>query len=984
MKLILRIASLGLLTSVAFGQTLDQTYFDNLKTSKQLSSSNFEWRQFGPGNSGYCEEFWVHPTDSNCYYMSPDLSNSYGSFDNGETWQTIKEIDGNGRGMRRVQAITFSHQDPNLGYAVNVRGFLYKSIDKGRSWNKIEELIEGRHSELVVDPSNDNNWYIGAGDFWNVKGYHRTKAVPQGNIDRFISYGHIYRSVDKGSTWTPIVVDSAHKDDLSIGVIIVNPANSNNIIAATNFGLYKSNDKGLTWNAASGTGLPHNLPRDMDYFVDNTDPVNPKTTLFLVEQTHYEPNGNTIEATGGVYKSTDFGTTWTAITGNLGVRFTSANNGGSDNPNGVDNFTSVDKYYRAIGYWLGMDKGQAKTRYSQLPDSNILSVYNRLVVNPNNPNELYIAFNSKHDFSFGPGDVWKTEDGGSNWFPCVRTGKYWNSARDDDYWTNRNSPNNVNTKFAHLEKEMQNREEFSGCRFLEINKNGEVFISIDQQTFRTNDSGKTWNQVDDIETSVGSKKWIGRGDSNLPGRFILTKTGVPGRKLLCSGEHGLWQTVPHDDYAPADELTVAVEQIEGQNNPGGAHSIASVAVHPNDPNTIFTLQFRQKHRGQLRKSTNGGVTWANVAFPFEGDYSGTNESLQHIFQYNLLIRPDDADRMYFCVMENPVAEVNADFRKVTRDVDLGVRRSFDGGTTWVASNDGLPSKPSVRRITFNPSKPWQMYAALNRSSSGTPGGLYFSDNSGQFWTKVSIPTVIKSVNNVFVDTHKNSNNLNDIFISCGDFETRNANEGGVWKSSDSGITWNKMFDMPYVWQTETSPINPNIITINVPLQNNKLRGTVIFNPGAYLSLDGGSTWEKITNNLGQPDLITDLKPDPDNVNEFWLALKGSAWAKGIYRGNITLGVNDSFDGVKGETDLIEYFPNPTYNGSFTVKSELLDFNKTSMNVYDLSGKLVASIDKGSLSGSQEVVVNLNKINTGVYLTVLNYNGQNYFKRLVKK
>ncbi len=966
-------------------QILDVDFFNALKAGKKASNPEFEWRQFGPGNSGYCERFWVHPTDANTYYMSPDLSNSYGTFDNGETWQTIKEIDGNGRGMRRVQGITFSHQDPNLGYATNVRGFLFKSTNKGKSWDKILELDEGRHSELAVDPSDDRNWYIGAGDFWNVKGYRRTKAKPEGNIDNFIAYGHIYRSTNKGNSWQKIVVDPAHINNLSIGVIIVDPQNSDRIIMGTNFGLYRSTDKGSTWNRLPGNGLPHNLPRDMDVHIDNSNPSNPMTTLFLVEQTHYNPNGNTINSVGGIYKSTDFGNTWNNITGNLGVKISSGSNSGNDNANGIDNFVTFDKYYGAIAFWLGINKNEAKTRYNRLPNGNVLSVYNRLIVNPINKNEIYVSFNSKHDFSFGPGDVWKTENGGQSWFPCVRTGKYWRSNRDDNYWSARNSPNNANTNFAHLQREMNEMDEFSGCRFLEINKNGDVFISIDQQTLRSNDNGVTWNQIDDTETSLGSEKWIGRGDSNLPGRFILTETGIPGRKLLCSGEHGLWETVSHDDYPNGDELTVAVKQIEGQNNPNGAHSIASVAVHPNDPNTIFTLQFRQKHRGFLRKSTDGGATWNNVAFPFEGNYSGTSESLQHIFQYNLLIRPDLPERMYLCAMENPVAEVNASFRIVTRDVDFGVRRSFDGGQTWVSSNKGLPNKPSVRRIAFNPDKPWTMYAALNVSTAGRKGGLYVSNDSGQNWTQITtIPSAIKSVNNVFVDTHKNRNNSNDIYISCGQFNSSDPNEGGVWKSSDEGITWKKIFDMPYIWQTETSVIDPNIITVNVPLQNNKGANVTIFNPGAYVSFDGGSSWEKISNNLGQPDIITDLKPDPKEKNIFWLALKGSAWAKGIYRGNI-LSTNNDYITDGDSKELLTLYPNPAVEEDVTIESKFISFSNTAkLEIYNLNGQLLKNYDTPILLNDSKIIFRLNDLSPGTYILQLKNEGRKYIKKLIKK
>ena len=54
--------------------------------------------------------------------------------------------------------------------------------------------------------------------------------------------------------------------------------------------------------------------------------------------------------------------------------------------------------------------------------------------------------------------------------------------------------------------------------------------------------------ITDYETHKGSKKWIGKGDSDLPGRYILLDTGIKNRALLCSGEHGLWQTTDLDNY----------------------------------------------------------------------------------------------------------------------------------------------------------------------------------------------------------------------------------------------------------------------------------------------------------------------------------------------------------------------------------------------------------------------------------------------------
>ena len=972
---------------VFFGQTLDTNYFNNLKSGKVTSNPDFEWRQFGPGMAGYCEEFWIHPTDSNCYYMSPDLSNTYGSFDNGETWETIKGRDENGSFMRRVQVIEFSHSDPNFGFAIDVTGQMYNSTDKGRNWVPTIKLIEGRHSELVVDPNDDDNWYIGAGDFWNVKSYHksRVQAKPEGDSFRFIAYGHIYRSTNKGSTWTPVVVDPAHANDLSIGVIIVDPTNSNTILAATNFGLYKSTDKGLSWTSNPSLDLPHNQPRDMDYHFDNSNPANPVTTLVYLEQTNYAANGNTVTSSGGVYTSTDFGNSWINITGNLGIALGAANANDS-NPNAVDDFTAVDQYYKTIARWFGITKDNAKATYGTLPN-DILTTFNRIVVNPNDKNEIYISQNVKHDKGFSPGEVWKTEDGGVNWFPCARYGSYWSSTVDDSYWAStRNSAfvPDVNTTFSHIKPTIDARRETAGNRFLEINQNGDVFICLDQQVLRSNNGGLTWEQADDIETSPGTKKWIGRGDSNLPGRFLLLETGVAGRILACSGEHGLWKTVPHDDFASADDLTVAVEQIEGQVNIGGSHSIASVAVDPADPNTIYTLQFRQKHRGLLRRSTDGGATWSTVSNVMAEDYSGpdeSNESSNNFKQYNLLINPNNADRMFFCNMENPTGEVS-DGRNVTKGQDLGVRYSFDKGLTWSTGAFPASTNPrSIRRIALDPSKPFIMYAASNVSTQGVLGGLFKSTNSGQNWSKMTIPSEIKSVNHIFLDENKNSSGVHDMFISCGQHSSLDPNEGGVWKSKDEGVTWTKFFDMPYVWQTEVSVLNPNIVTVSAPLQNFKGNNSVtLFNPGAYISFDEGSTWEKANDDLGQPDVLVDLKPDVTDMNVFWLATKGSGWSKGIYRKPIPLSVGD----VKATTlETLSLYPNPAQNEVF-INSPAITLNNIKIEIFNIEGQILKTISNFKKIQDNKMSFDVTNLSSGTYLIRINVNGKAYIKKIVKE
>jgi hypothetical protein len=115
----------------------DQNFFNKIKSEKIASNANIILKNFGPGMSGYNEEFWCHPTDTNVMFMGPDMHVAYGTWDNGKSWQTIKDSDGFGKDMERVLDIEFSLQNPDFGLALERRGTLFQTNDRGRSWNLI-------------------------------------------------------------------------------------------------------------------------------------------------------------------------------------------------------------------------------------------------------------------------------------------------------------------------------------------------------------------------------------------------------------------------------------------------------------------------------------------------------------------------------------------------------------------------------------------------------------------------------------------------------------------------------------------------------------------------------------------------------------------------------------------------------------------------------------------------------------------------------
>lgn len=863
-------------------------FFELIRTQKVASDDIVQWHNIGPGMSGYNEEFWSSPNNPDVMFMGPDMHVTYGSWDAGESWHSVMDPDSLGQQMKRVVDMSFSHQDANFAMALDWNGWVYQTTDQGHNWQKTAELssnyssiidnpydplafkkgwydeqLSKRLSTIVVDPTDDNIWYVGAGDFWNIKENHRSASNPQGSNLSYAEYGYIQKSNDKGKTWQKIT--NGLPANLDVGKIVINPTSPEHLLMATNHGLMISRDGGLTWHKG-GKGLANNIPRDLTSYYNKEKG---EFELFLIDQTSYHPKGKSVTSTGGIYRSIDSGESWQNITGNLAIDLTQ-----------ITYPAEINRYYRTLANWFGISQQQARKDYSSLPTS-VLPVFNRLVVNPLSNNEIYLTYNKKHDRTFGPGEVWRTLDGGKNWLVVARHGKYWLSQNDSEYWASRNNPTNANVEFAHVQTYMDAHTEDQGNRLLEINANGELFISVGQQSQRSSDKGETWQQIDDVETAPGSNIWIGRGNSDLPGRFMHHETGIKGRRLFASGEHGVWQTVPIANSS--DPQAVALKQIEGQVNIAGMVSISTLAVHPNNPDIIYILAWRQEHKGELRRSVDGGKTWQNIATVLDvSNEPNQLKSLGKIIQgppgmlpaqNSLLIDPKNPDNMYVAATKEAFSEIYRAPRRQPIKGGFGFLKSTDGGYHWKLSNSGFHDNFSLRRIVFDPNNANTLYAATNDEN----GGLYKSTDQGENWQKMAIPSGIKSVNNVFIDR-----NNHHMIISAGGFYSGAYNEGGAWRSKDSGKTWQKIFKAPVILQVESSPVDPQLLVLTA---GNQMRlDRQFMNPGIYLSQDGGESWKKINKDLANFDKMIDAKPDPYNANVLWAAGWGSGWYVGYIGG----------------------------------------------------------------------------------------------------
>src|SRR5688572_111760 len=109
--------------------------------------------------------------------------------------------------------------------------------------------------------------------------------------------------------------------------------------------------------------------------------------------------------------------------------------------------------------------------------------------------------------------------------------------------------------------------------------------------------------------------------------------------------------------------------------------------------------------------------------------------------------------------------------------------------------------------------------------------------------------------------------------------------GGVWKSTDGGITWTSVFDdqpISSIGSIAVSPSSPNIVYVGSGEAN--IRGNVAAGTGIFKSTDGGKTWTHVWNQEGQ---IGTMLVHPSNPDIAWAAVLGHAFGpnpeRGVYR-----------------------------------------------------------------------------------------------------
>ena len=663
-------------------------------------------------------------------------------------------------GIGRINCIAFHPTLASTYYVGVAQGGVWKTTNNGTSWTPLtDNLPITRISDISLDPSNPNTIYISVCDFE----YIGVSLFLNGR-KRNTHYGlGVYKSTDAGLTWAPtgLTFQLTNGDASLIRKVLVNPTNSNELCAAGANGMYKSLNGGTSW-----TKILDSLFWDL-----HQDPV---SNNILYASTGWVFNSN--EGNAAVYKSTNFGNTWTMLSTGMPatgiiqrVKLAIA-----PSDNNYIYAACVDTQQGLYGFYKSTNAGVSWTYIA--PPDNVLEGgqgtnpggqgnYDLgFMVHPTNKNIVYIGgvnmwASTDGANTFNPVSHWTTGYGptlhgdfhylayqpaGNQYFACNDGGAYKTSTIVPSTWSTSSWP----TTWTKLNSGMQ----VTSFYRISSSKNATGrLVGGAQDNAMFYYKGGTWSTIfggdgmDNYLDPINNTNVIG---ASQYGNFeVSTNDGVssssPNTNPL--GESSEWTTPIIADYNNPGRLFIGNENVVRSTNNGSSWTsltalpsasnteISALAVANTNSNVLYAarrVRYEYGIPGSLYKTTNGGTSWTNVTvgLPDSLYYTSLEINSTNANEVYITMAGFSSGRKVYKTTNAGVSWTNISYNLPNLPVncikqipgtsnfivatDIGIYTLSGAATTWVNNSFGLPNV-ILTDIEFNP--------ALNKAYVSTFG-----------------------------------------------------------------------------------------------------------------------------------------------------------------------------------------------------------------------------------------------------------------------
>jgi photosystem II stability/assembly factor-like uncharacterized protein len=702
-----------------------------------------------------------------------------------------------------VRSMVFDPKDANRLFFGTIDGQIYVSNDAGETWARLEGfnrpglLVD----HLIVDPRDSNVLYAAAhrhkepggffkttdgGKTWKEAAELKTEAVhalTQSAKDPDLLFAGtnrgVYRSADAGETWEHLDT-SATPGLINVESLAVDPRDTKVIYAGTWYLPYKSTDGGRSWNITK-TGV-----------IDDSD-------IFAIEIDQANPDHVIMSACSGIYETKNAGATWRKVNGIPSQsRRTRAI---------LQNPAKPEVIYAGTteGFWMSSNGGGDWRVTTNRQGFEI----NAIAVHPDNPDLVFIGTNN-----YG---VMVSRDGGRNFAPSNEgySGRRAYSILPDREQPGRVYASTINTAtgggYFYVSDDGGRTWKLSarnmpsrliGYSILQDAKDANViYLGANYGLYRSTDRGASWSALGAPKTTGKKGKKappspaqlaaVKRAQEalNLSGFDVGAPDGVAGSRTV-AGLRAFQTARGIAVTGKLDAATLSALGLAGgmQAAGAGADAAQDAPVYLTDTINMLAHTFDERDgRPGIFAATNAGLFrtynpelgWEPVSFG----------------------QGFDARTLYISTLQSEPETLYAGTSK------SGVLVSRDSGKTWEQVK-GVPTEAPVNVIERDPKRP-HVYV-------GTTQTLYVSHDGGSKWLRRGGNLPLGSFTSVLI----NPANPDEVFVGNayerGGRVFSAAEGGGVFRSTDAGMTWQRLdpsLPSRRVWALAFDPSDGNKIYV---------------------------------------------------------------------------------------------------------------------------------------------------------------------------
>ncbi|HEY0170907.1 MAG TPA: peptidoglycan-binding protein, partial [Pyrinomonadaceae bacterium] len=587
----------------------------------------------------------------------------------------------------------------------------------------------------------------------------------------------IWRSADAGDRWE--LLDTKSTPGLiNVESLAVDPRDSDVVYAGTWYLPYKSTDGGQTWGITK-TGI-----------IDDSD-------IFAIEIDQQNPDHVIMSACSGIYETRNAGANWRKVNGIPSQsRRTRAI---------LQNPARPDTIYAGTteGFWMSTNGG---ADWKVTTSRQIFEV-NTIAVHPSNPDVVYIGTNN-----YG---VMVSRDGGRNFTPS--NGGY-SGRRAYAVVPDRDKPGRVyattiNTAtgggYFYVSNDAGETWQLSGRNMpprliaysiLQDASNSEViYLGTNYGLYRSADRGASWAPVTAPKPKAAPRGKARRGAAgasttattttapapaaaakptpngtvkraqealNLAGFDVGRPDGIAGtRTVVQLRKFQTAKSIPVT--GKFDAATFVALGLAGGMQEAGAMADAL----QNAPRFLTDTINQLVYTGDERDGRPGMLAATNAGLFRSYDLDKGWERVS--FGAGLDVRT-------LCVSTSPL-EPETIFVGTSNS---GVLISRDNGKTWEQVR-GIPTEGPVNVIERDPKRPQNVYI-------GTTQTLYISHDGGQRWQRRGGNLPLGSFTSILVNAENPDEVLVGNAYERGGKVFTTAEGGGVFRSTDRGMTWQRL------------------------------------------------------------------------------------------------------------------------------------------------------------------------------------------------